>query len=258
MEGKRDGCVTELIGLVLLSLALLISLCINIFLCVKQRATLRKDTDQCCLPHSEEGDRLSQEEGRYFHNINHHEQQENHHNHQDQQEIPIYGNIRTDRQGSMEVCYEMMTMQPVRERTKTSEADLNYASLDLKLAKKHKKKLRHQPQGRNSLQDQPMVHPGNAFLEVDMDMDAQLPSRDTSTMVSHSSIYLNSQQIAQEAEEMERERGMNVERENESWEGIRTEEDGRITLWKGDRENIEQQRNKGSPFCAEDVMYVVD
>lgn len=84
-----------------------------------------------------------------------------------------------------------------------ADPELNYASLDLKLAKQREKKARRQ--GR----DQPPVRratPANTFLEVNNHVDADLPSRDTSTMVSHSSIYLNSQQIAQEAEDMERER----------------------------------------------------
>ncbi|XP_034539775.1 involucrin isoform X2 [Notolabrus celidotus] len=254
-------CKIELIGLVVLSVALLISLCINIFFCVKQRAKLCRETDNCCVPHFDEEDRLSQEQGNYFHNVNHdeqqenhhdhHEQQENHHDHHEQQENPIYGNISTDRQDSGEVCYEMMTMKQTRERVKATEADLNYASLDLKRAKKHKKRLRHQHQGRNSLQDQPSVQSANAFLEVDMDMDARLPSRDTSTMVSHSSIYLNSQQIAQEAEEMERERGINTERENMSWEGIRSEEDGRIPVWNGERESEERTDLSNGNMCPQ-------
>lgn len=74
----------------------------------------------------------------------------------------------------------------------------------------------------------------NSFLEVDADTDAQLFSRDTSTMVSHSSIYLNSQQIAQEAEDMEKERSINMERENVSWEG------------KGGLESIEREHQEGT------------
>lgn len=56
-------------------------------------------------------------------------------------------------------------------------------------------------------------------------MDAHLPSRDTSTMVSHSSIYLNSQQIAQQTEEMEREKNLTLER-NVGWNSMRRREDG--------------------------------
>ncbi|XP_076607397.1 uncharacterized protein LOC143333262 [Chaetodon auriga] len=203
-------CKNQLVGLALLSLALLMSLCINIILCIRRRATLCRD-DECCDPHLYEGESPLQDEGHYFHNLNHDEQQENPLNHHEQQENPIYGNISTDRRGSIEVCYEMMTVQHARDRMKSLEPDLNYASLDLKVANKHKKKHRHQQglaQGRNKLQDQLPAHltpPVNAFLEVEADMDAQLPSRDTSTMVSHSSIYLNSQQIAQETEDMERE-----------------------------------------------------
>ncbi|XP_074466693.1 uncharacterized protein LOC141752562 [Sebastes fasciatus] len=143
-----------------------------------------------------------------------------------------------------------MTMQHARDRMKSLEPDLNYASLDLKMAKKRMKKNRHQQgpaQGRNKLQDELPVHltpPVNAFLEVEADMDAHLPSRDTSTMVSHSSIYLNSQQIAQEAEEMERERGTNMEREG--WEGIRRREDGQSREWKGEQESEERKDCNGS------------
>ncbi|KAM6983420.1 uncharacterized protein LKV04_011360 [Tautogolabrus adspersus] len=243
-------CYTELVGLALLSLALLISLCLNVFFCVRRRATLCKDIDACCYQHIYQGERLSQDEGQYFNYVNDHEQQENSHNHHEQLENPIYGNIRSEGGGSVGGCYEMMTMQQTRDRMKTLEADLNYASLDLKLAKKHKKRPRHQHKGRNSLQDQLTVHPVNDFMEVEADMDAHLPSRDTSTMVSHSSIYLNSQQIAQEAEEMERERGMNMEREDESWEGIRGEDDQMNKVKKGRGESEERMDFSNGNVCA--------
>ncbi|XP_045895252.1 uncharacterized protein LOC123962861 isoform X2 [Micropterus dolomieu] len=127
------------------------------------------------------------------------------------------------------------------------EPDLNYASLDLKVANKYKKNHRHQQghtQGRNKPQDQLPVHhtPSvNAFLEVEADMDAHLPSRDTGTMVSHSSIYLNSQQIAEETEEMEREWGIDMERVTAGWEGIRRREDGGSREWKGEQESEERK-----------------
>ncbi|XP_051256554.1 uncharacterized protein LOC127363748 isoform X2 [Dicentrarchus labrax] len=240
-------CKLELIGLALLSPALLISLCLNIIFWIRRRAILCGDRDDCCNPHIYEGESLSQDAGHYFHNLNHHEEQENPHNHHEQQENPIYGNINTDRRGSLEVCYEMMTMQHTRDRMKSLEPDLNYASLDLKVANKHKKKHRHQQghtQGRNKPHDQlpvDLTPPGNAFLEVEADMDAQLPSRDTSTMVSHSSIYLNSQQIAQETEVMERERGIDMERENVGWEGKRRREDGGSRKWTGEQESEERR-----------------
>lgn len=66
-------------------------------------------------------------------------------------------------------------------------------------------------------------------------MDAHLPPRDTSNMVSHSSIYLNSQQIAQEAEE--REKSINTERENIGWDKIGKHEDGESREWKEEKES---------------------
>ncbi|XP_054482299.1 uncharacterized protein LOC129113848 isoform X2 [Anoplopoma fimbria] len=244
----------KVIGLVVLSLALFISLCINIIICIRRSKQLCRDTDVCCLIHICTAKSPSQDEGHYFHNINDDEQQENPLNHHEQQENPIYGNISSDRSDFVEICYE--SMEHSREQMKKSlQPDLNYASLDLKMAKKRMKKNRHQQgqaQGRNKLQDELPVHltpPLNAFLEVEADMDAHLPSRDTSTMVSHSSIYLNSQQIAQEAEETERERGINMEWEDGGWEGIRRKDDGRSTKWKREQrseERKDRQDNNGS------------
>lgn len=119
------------------------------------------------------------------------------------------------------------------------------------MAKKRKKKYRNQQgQGRNK-QDRLSVHlthPMNAFMEVEADMDAHLPARDTSTMVSHSSIYLNSQQIAQETEDMERERDINIETESMGWEKIRRREDGGSREWKEEQESEERtdRQNNGS------------
>ncbi|XP_030293085.1 uncharacterized protein LOC115593642 isoform X2 [Sparus aurata] len=231
-------CYIFVLALVLLSLALLFSLCLNVIFCIGRRAIWCRDTDECRDPHVYDGESLSQDIGHYIHNLNHHEQQENPHNHHEQLENPIYGNISTDRRGSVEVCYEMMTMQHARDRMKPLEADLNYASLDLKLAKnKQRKKKHYQQQGhaqrRGKLQNQLSLHleaPANAFSEVEVDMDAQLPPRDTSIMVSHSSIYLNSQQIAQETEDMERERGIDME----GWEAGSGE-------WKAEQESEERK-----------------
>ncbi|XP_030603037.1 uncharacterized protein LOC115792587 [Archocentrus centrarchus] len=239
-----------------LSVALLISICLNIIFCIKRRAALCRDAEGSCYPHTSEGETLSHNEGHYFHDLNHEDHRENphNHNHHEQQENPIYGNISTDRRGSAEDCYEMMTTQRTRDCKKPSQADLNYASLDLKTAKKRRKKHRHQEgqsQGRNKFPEQLSVHhtpPLNTFLEVDADMDAHLPSRDTSTMVSHSSIYLNSQQIAQQTEEMEREKSLTLERENAGWSSIRRcEHDGNQ---QSEEINDEQQCGNGN-VCAE-------
>ncbi|XP_029375650.1 uncharacterized protein LOC115054532 [Echeneis naucrates] len=222
-------CLVELVGLSLLIVALLMSMCLNLFLCIKRRAYLLREKDNYGYPRSYEGEGPSQVEGHYFHDLNHREQQEN----------PIYGNISTDR---TEVCYEMMTMQHTRDRFKHVEPDLNYASLDLKLAKKRRKKHRQQQdqtRGRGNCQDHlpgQLTPTMNSFLELEGDGDTHLPPRDTSTMVSHSSIYLNSQQIAQETEETERERAMNVDGGNVDWEGMRTQEDRATREWIGEHE----------------------
>ncbi|XP_008276084.1 uncharacterized protein LOC103354482 [Stegastes partitus] len=258
MSEPPPACIIYVVPLVLLSLALLVSLCLNIILCIRQRATLCRD--ESCYPENPQGVTLTQNEGQYFHYLNRDEQQENPHDHHEQQENPIYGNISTDSRGSVEGCYEMMTMQRTRDCEKPLEPDLNYASLDLKIAKKHKKKHRHQQsqtQGRNKLHEQLSVAfttPVPTFLEVDADVDALLPSRDTSTMVSHSSIYLNSQQIAQEAGEMERGRSTNMERENVGWDSMRRYEDRGSREWKGDQESgerIVQQDGSNGNVCPQ-------
>ncbi|KAM4546151.1 uncharacterized protein PAE49_018544 [Odontesthes bonariensis] len=217
-----SDCFAPLLALGFLSLALAISLCINVILYIRSRAASHRDVDEHRYPQISERENLSETEMHYFNGVSHQEQQENSHNHHEEQENPIYGNITTDRN---EVCYETMTMQRTKDFLKPSEPDLNYASLDLKLAKKRKKKHRHpqgHPQARSKLQEQLPDHLApavNTFLEVDVDIDSHLPSKDISTMVSHSSIYLNSQQIAQETEEMEREGG------SRGWEGDQESEE---------------------------------
>ncbi|KAF6719955.1 hypothetical protein FQA47_021178 [Oryzias melastigma] len=183
-----------------------------------------------------------------FRNLSHRAQQENPCNRREQQENPIYGNISTDRSEAAEDCYERM--QRSRNLRKPSEADLNYASLDLKVAMKRKKKHGHlqgQTQGHSTLQEHlpdRLTPPPNAFLELDADADAHLPPRETCTMVSHSSIYLNSQQIAQEAEEMEREWSASTEMERGSLEGHQWGEDGRSRDWKIDLDSGEGEESK--------------
>lgn len=75
-------------------------------------------------------------------------------------------------------------------------------------------------------------------------MDAHLPPRDTSTMVSHSSIYLNSQQIAQQTEELEREKNLTLERENAGWNSMRRHEHGGNQ--QSDDLNDEQECDNGN------------
>lgn len=79
---------------------------------------------------------------------------------------------------------------------------MNYASLDLAKAKKPKKRRRPKhAQGCNSLPAH--LTPMNSFLEVEVEVDveAQLPPGDASPLLPHSSVYLNTQQIAKETEE---------------------------------------------------------
>ncbi|KAI3373698.1 hypothetical protein L3Q82_022284 [Scortum barcoo] len=228
-EDKDTGGVRTHLFLMLIIIPVLLLIAVASFLC--RREMIRQRFSKLGLFGAP-----SQEEDHYFHNLTNDEQEENPHNHHEQQENPIYGNISTDRGGSVEVCYEMMTMQHKKDHMKPSGPDLNYASLDLKVAKKHKRKYRHQQGGHTQLPAQ-----SKALLDMDADMDTQLPPRDTSTMVSHSSIYLNSQQIAQETEEMERERGMNMERENVGWDGMRRWDNGGSRKWK-DRQESEERK----------------
>ncbi|CAG5873476.1 unnamed protein product, partial [Menidia menidia] len=193
-----------LAAVAILSLALMISLCINVKLCIKQQAMLRRAhlrlkviTFMASIMKSSK---------------------------------KILMIIRSSR--------KIQSMETLPQRDKPSEPDLNYASLDLKIAKKRKMKNRHQQghlQGRNKPQEQPSS-PANAFSEMDVDVDAHLPSKDINTMVSHSSIYLNSQQIAQETEELEMEMGREREREGE----------GGSRDWEGDGESQERMERDDS------------
>ncbi|XP_047462470.1 uncharacterized protein LOC125020889 [Mugil cephalus] len=250
-------CFAVQVGLGVSCLALLMSLCLNFILYIKLRATSSTDKNESGYQHTSDEDLVSQHEELYFRDTNHQEQQENPLNDCEQQENPIYGNISTDRGVTPEACYETMTMQRKRERMKPLEPDLNYASLDLKIANKRKKKARHQQgqtHGRNKSQDQLPVHhtpPANTFLEVDADLDAHLPSKDTNTMVSHSSIYLNSQQIAQEAEEMGRGRSIHKERENAGWESMRRREDGGSREWRRDQEGEDRTGGSNGSVCTQ-------
>lgn len=110
------------------------------------------------------------------------------------------------------------------------QPDLNYASLNLKVTNKPRKKRRRSPsQGCNNVREKAparLTPPANAFLEVDVNVEAQLPPADESSMVSHSSIYLNSQQIAKEAEERGQRRKMKEEEEEGGFKWMSREEDG--------------------------------
>lgn len=120
--------------------------------------------------------------------------------------------------------------------------------MDLKLAKKRKKErhLQGRAQGQNKPPNQPLdtVTPSeHTFSEVDAEVDALLPPRDSSAMVSHSSIYLNSQQIAHEVKEMEHEWSVNKEKDSAGWDGLQGCEEGGSRECDGDQECKERKDN---------------
>ncbi|XP_058646412.1 RNA-binding protein 25 isoform X2 [Onychostoma macrolepis] len=139
----------------------------------------------------------------------------------ERQENPIYGNICLDGGGpfemSQEVCYEQMShASTAKKGLKVQQGDVSYASLDLTANKKRRKKRKYQKQGQTH---QAQTHPQPASQQNCMDQDEEaditLPSRSSSLMVSRHSIYLNSHQVALEAEEREREREREREMEME-------------------------------------------
>lgn len=93
---------------------------------------------------------------------------------------------------------------------------MSYASLDLTGNKKRRKKRKYQKQAQTH---QAQTHPQPASqqncVDQDDEADITLPSRSSSLMVSRHSIYLNSHQVALEAEEREREREREREMEME-------------------------------------------
>lgn len=76
-------------------------------------------------------------------------------------------------------------------------ADVSYASLDLSVAQKRKKKRKYQQKQSQIYEVQTHAPP---------DGEPALPSRSSSLMVSRNSIYLNSHQVALETEELDRQR----------------------------------------------------
>ncbi|XP_013858558.1 uncharacterized protein LOC106514030 [Austrofundulus limnaeus] len=236
----------SVLGLTLVSLALFISVCLNFILCIRQRGSWCRDKQRCCHHDNSEEDTLSQVERQYVCDISHRGEQENPHNHHERQENPIYGNISTEWHDSSEGCYEMMSLQRNRDCIKPLEPDLNYASLNLKLAKKRKKRRHLQGQAQNRHQQDQLdvsAPSGNTFFEVDAEVEALLPPRDNSTMVSHSSIYLNSQQIALEAQEMEQERSVSKLTESAGRDGLQEGDGGGRRDWNEGGEREERKDN---------------
>ncbi|XP_026872802.1 uncharacterized protein LOC113581685 isoform X2 [Electrophorus electricus] len=142
------------------------------------------------------------------------------------QDNPIYGNIHVDGAGPLrmvaDVCYERMTKQCMRQDEKAELTDISYASLDLSVNQKQKKKRKY-PQKQNlthqaQTHSQPIAQ--QSSLEMGTDTEATLPSRTASLMASRHSIYLNSHQVALETEDRERQRERMRERKHNRVRGM--------------------------------------
>ncbi|KAI5099868.1 nectin-4-like [Silurus meridionalis] len=139
------------------------------------------------------------------------------------QDNPIYGNIFVDngeyKPRTVDGDYEPMTKQSTRQDEKSDSEDVSYASLDLKLFQNRKKKKRYQAKQNQThkVQTHPPPRAQMRRMDSEADCDVALPSRSSSLIVSRSSIYLNSHQVALETEELQRERERVRERETE-WE----------------------------------------
>ncbi|XP_048093402.1 uncharacterized protein LOC125290966 isoform X1 [Alosa alosa] len=180
-------CAQAYIGLALTGLALMISVCLNVLLySLRRRDQKTRDAEEYLYDNSEHSENRFEEEVQ-------------------QQENPIYGNICTnggESEAANEMCYEPMTGRDPTPNERP--ADVSYASLDLRNAKKHKKKRKYQ-QNQTAQTQKAQFHatlPQGCLDVAEGEEDVTLPSRSSSLMVSRHSIYLNSQQITQEAQEL--------------------------------------------------------
>ncbi|XP_035288119.1 uncharacterized protein LOC118235162 isoform X2 [Anguilla anguilla] len=186
------------VALALVSIILAISLCLNAILySLRRRDARRKAVEEYPCPEPEAYHMDSPEVTL-------------------DQENPIYGNINPDRTGAGgaggggEVFYEHMTTRSREE--KPPQQDVSYASLDLVVGQKRRKKHRNKQNPRPG--QSRAEHPSQQdFLEVEVEVEAEpgMPCRNSSPMISRNSIYLNSHQVAMESEELER----RLERERE-------------------------------------------
>lgn len=111
------------------------------------------------------------------------------------------------------------------------EPDVNYASLDLSKAKKPKKQRRpKQAQGGSN----PPAHLAR-LSSSEVEVEAQLPPGEAGPLLSHSSVYLNTQQIAKEAEDMGRGQSLTTEAEASKW--VDGDRDGEERKNRWDRSN---------------------
>ncbi|XP_046716311.1 uncharacterized protein LOC124393046 isoform X2 [Silurus meridionalis] len=198
-------CIGCTVGLALTSIALVISVCLNILLySLRRKERQNRDVGMPMYEDSLQSDRLEEDE-------------------QQLQDNPIYGNIFVDngeyKPRTVDGDYEPMTKQSTRQDEKSDSEDVSYASLDLKLFQNRKKKKRYQAKQNQThkVQTHPPPRAQMRRMDSEADCDVALPSRSSSLIVSRSSIYLNSHQVALETEELQRERERVRERETE-WE----------------------------------------
>ncbi|XP_051539729.1 uncharacterized protein LOC127432552 isoform X4 [Myxocyprinus asiaticus] len=159
-------CIEAYVAVSLTSMALLISVCLNVALYLLRRQERHKAANRDIFKCGEEPFRRVSIQSERFEN-----------NEMERQENPIYGNICLDGGGpfgmSEDVCYEQMS---------------------------------HASSAKQGLKN---------CLDQDTEAEVTLPSRTSSLMVSRHSIYLNSHQVALEAEEREREWEREREKEKE-------------------------------------------
>ncbi|XP_050976125.1 protein Son isoform X1 [Labeo rohita] len=220
MGGGSSSCKTEHVAIALTSIALVISLCLNVVFCLLRRKGKKYAANENIFEYGDEPLRQDSLRSYRFED-----------DEMERQENPIYGNICLDGgepfEMSPEVCYEEMShASTAKKRLKVQQGDVSYASLDLTANKKRRKKRKYQKQPQTH---QAQTHPQptsqqNCMDQADNEADVTLPSRSSSLMVSRHSIYLNSHQVALEAEEREREREWERERERERENEIERDE----------------------------------
>ncbi|XP_039531708.1 uncharacterized protein LOC120481905 isoform X2 [Pimephales promelas] len=207
-----NGCMSAYVAICLTSIALLISVSINVAFYLLRRKEKNSAANENMFEYGEEPLRRDSLQSYRFED-----------DEMERQENPIYGNICIDGGGafemSPEVCYEQMAQaSTVKQGLKVQQGDVSYASLDLTVNKKRKKKRKYQKQAQaHQAQTHPQPASQQNYMDHDNEADVTLPSRSSSLMVSRHSIYLNSHQVALEAEEREREKMMEMER-NENGE----------------------------------------
>ncbi|KTF94519.1 hypothetical protein cypCar_00002266 [Cyprinus carpio] len=209
MQGQ-DNCKNLNWAIGLISTALVISVCLNVVFCLLRR---KKKIYAANENTSEYGDEPLRQDSLRSYRFEDDEME--------RQENPIYGNICLDGGGafemSLEVCYEQMShASTAKQGLKVQQGDVSYASLDLTANKKRRKKRKYNKQApTHQAQTHPQPASQQNCMDLDEEADVTLPSRSSSLMVSRHSIYLNSHQVALEAEERERERERERVREME-------------------------------------------